>query len=161
MKRLILLVSVLSLVMAACGTGDAGNEPVNGDLPTPTLPPAQPDLPPGQAPSDKEPTRYDKLPENAGQALISASDLLIMESFPIQVSLSVEGTIPTPCHGLGWIEDDDGSTITVTLFSIEPGPAVSCIAVEEPFALSIPLGSFADEARTVVLNGELVGEFSS
>lgn len=161
MKRFILLISILSLAVAACGTGDAADGPVDSDLPTPTLPPANPDLPPGQVPSDKQPTRYDKVPDNAGQVFIDSSELLIMESFPIQVSLGIEGTIPTPCHGLGWVDVDDGTTITVTVFSIEPGPAVSCIAVEEPFALSIPLGSFAEEDRSVILNGEVVGDFSS
>lgn len=161
-KRIILLLSILAMAAAACGPADTGDDRGDVDLPAPTPVPADPALPPGgQIPGDKPPTRYEKLPDNAGAVLIDASDLLIMESFPIQVSLSVEGTLPTPCHGLGWLDLDDGSTIQVTVFSIEPGPAVSCIAVEEPFSLSISLGSFAEEERTVTLNGEVVGEFTS
>lgn len=161
-KKLVILICTLSLVVAACGSGDPVSDPGDADLPAPTLPPTDPGLPPGdQVPGDKQPARYDKVPDNAGQVLIDSADLLIMESFPIQVSLAIEGTLPTPCHGLGWVDIDDGSTISVTLFSIEPGPAVTCIAVTEPFALSIPLGSFAEEDRTVVVNGEVAGEFTS
>ncbi len=159
-KKLIIILSMLSLVLAACGSGDAADEPVDSDLPAPTLPPADPGLPPAD-PSQKPPTESDKVPENAGQVFIESADLLIMESFPIQVRVDVTGTLPTPCHGLSWVIQDDGTTIDITVFSIEPGPAVSCIAVEEPFQLGIDVGSFADEARTVVLNGEPVGEFTS
>ena len=75
--------------------------------------------------------------------------------------LDVAGTLPTPCHGLSWVVVDDGSTLTVTVFSIQPGPAVSCIAVEEPFQLSVDLGSWDSGGRTVELNGDIVGEFSA
>jgi len=82
--------------------------------------------------------------------------------FPVwALVLDVVGTLPTPCHGLSWVVDDDGSTLTVTVFSIQPGPAVSCITVEEPFQLSIDLGDWDAGERAVELNGDIVGEFSA
>lgn len=160
-KKLISILSLMALVLTACGSGDAGG-PSDGDDPAPpTSGPGDPGPPTDQVPGDKGPVRYEKLPDNAGQAFIVSSDLLIMESFPIQVALAIEGSLPTPCHGLGWVQEDDGATISVTVFSVEPGPAVTCIAMEEPFELSVPLGDFADEDRSVELNGDVVGEFSS
>lgn len=154
MKRLPILVLIVTLFAAACAV-DSTDEPVDPGLPAPTLPPDT------GVPSDKPPAESEKIPDNAGEVFIDSIDLMILESFPIQVRVAVEGTLPTPCHGLSWVQADDGTTIDITVFSIEPGPAVSCIAVVEPFSLSIDVGSFADESRTVVVNGEVVGDFAS
>jgi hypothetical protein len=37
----------------------------------------------------------------------------------------------------------------------------SCTQVIEPFMISVPLGSWAEESREVFLNGESVGSFDS
>ncbi len=169
MKRIILILSILSLALAACGTGtgDSPANPGDTDLPAPTLPPddGAPGDPgiddPGVPPAQKPPTQSDKVPPDAGEVFIDTADLLIMESFPIQVRLDLAGTLPTPCHGLSWVVNDDGSTLSVTVFSIQPGPAVSCIAVEEPFQLAVDLGAWDSGSRVVEVNGDRVGEFSA
>lgn len=98
------------------------------------------------------------IPANAGLVFVDTTDILLMESFPVQVALRVNGNLPTPCHEPVWEVDDDGSTISVTLASVAD-PNVACIQVLAPFELSIPLGSFESGARDVILNGGNVGDF--
>jgi hypothetical protein len=168
MRRTIWIVLLVSL-FAACG-----GEPDAGDQPTTTLPPAttvDPDqpvdsgdgdepitepLPPGEVPNPRPP-----IDGNIdGEVSIDSTDLLIMESFPIQVSLQVEGEKPTPCHEIFWIAEDTGETIEIDMIS-QVASDQSCAQVIEPFMISVPLGSWADESRTVVLNGVEVGSFDS
>ena len=67
------------LLLAACGSG--GQEATA----TPTVAPAEATL----APADSEPTR--------GQAVVDSIDVLIMESFPVQVSVTARGNLPDGC----------------------------------------------------------------
>lgn len=125
-----------ALLLGACG--DAGSDPT-GDEQTE-----------GTAPSDW--TR--------SEAFIGDAQVLILESFPIQIRLSVTGDLPTPCHIPVWEVEDDGATIAVTLESAAD-PDEACTQVLEPFEVTIDLGSFSEGSRTVTLNGETVGEFSA
>ena len=79
----------------------------------------------------------------SGEVWITSADLLIMESFPIQVSLQVEGEKPTPCHEVFWTVEDDGETIEITMIS-QVNSDQSCAQVIEPFMISVPLGSWAE-----------------
>lgn len=151
MKAMRITLIALCIGLAACGTSDNGAGP----------PPTDPTLPPVDEPVDKPPTKSDKIPDNAGEVFDVSADLSVLESFPIQVRVNVTGSLPTPCHELSWVENDDGSTIEITVFSIEPGPEVTCIAVIEPFELTIDLGTFENESRDVVVNGEKIGDFES
>ena len=159
---------ILLAVLSACGA-DLG---VGGTVTPTTLPPTTvaPDepvdsggdepitdpLPPGQVPEPRPPMDG----STDGEVWITKTDLLIMESFPIQVSLQVEGEKPTPCHEIFWTAEDNGETIEITMIS-QVNSDQSCAQVIEPFMISVPLGSWADEAREVVLNGEPVGSFES
>lgn len=97
-----------------------------------------------------------------GPVYINSSDLLIMESYPVQVSLHISGELPTPCHEFRSqvAGPDEQNRIFVTSWS-EIDPNTVCIQVLEPFDLSIPIpmeGS-GEASYPVYLNGELVGEF--
>ena len=91
---------------------------------------------------------------------VESTQLLVLESFPIQLRLEVRGQLPTPCNEPRWSLQDDGTTIAVALWSVSD-PATSCIQVVEPFDLSIPLGELATGSRAVTLNGEAVGTASA
>jgi hypothetical protein len=91
---------------------------------------------------------------------VASTQLLVLESFPIQLRLEVRGQLPTPCNEPRWSVQDDGTTIAVTLWSVSD-PATSCIQVLEPFDLSIRLGELATGSRAVTLNGEAVGTASA
>jgi len=67
-------------------------------------------------------------------------DIQVMESFPLQVSVSVDGIKSVPCVDLlspavSYADD----TFTVVLAESNLGPAESCIAVTDPFTTSISL----------------------
>jgi len=138
MSRAIRLLGI-AVFLAACGAQAA-------EEPTPLLP---------TAPIATEPARV------RGPAFIDSSELLMLESFPVQVRLRVTGTLPTPCHELLWnvIPPDEEGRIRVDLYT-ESDPDLACIQVLQEFDTSLALGSFAEGAFTVWLNGEQAGEFA-
>jgi len=137
MRRLLSLL-VLTLLLAACGGAD---EPIDSTTPSPST------------------TAPGAIPDDAGPVFVETTDILMMESLPVQVALRVTGNLPTPCHRPVWEVEDDGTTIAVTLASVSD-PDVLCAQVLEPFELSIPLGDFEAGSRVVTLNGEEIGDFS-
>ncbi|MDH3944275.1 MAG: hypothetical protein OEV06_09310 [Anaerolineae bacterium] len=132
--------------------GPDADDPVLGD-PDKSAPPSSPG-----APSD---------PEGwvRGNAFINETDLLIMESYPIQVSLLVLGELPTPCNRLAYDIDppDEENQIHIEIYSLYE-PETICIQVIEPFEENISISSLdtpLDEGLyTVWVNGEKVGEFN-
>ena len=119
-------------------------------------------------PSGAEPPQaspLEPLPDEAsmsrGEVSITSQELLIMESYPLQVALLIKGTLPTPCHRLRVevSEPDIQNFIAVEAYSLVD-PDQNCIQVLEPFDENIPLGSYPDGSYTVTLNGEEVGEFT-
>ena len=94
-----------------------------------------------------------------GPVYVDSTDLLLLESYPVQVRLQVSGTLPTPCHALKWEVrgPDSEGRVDVELFSLTSSE-LACIQVLEPFETSIPLGSFESGTFTVFLNGERIGE---
>ena len=53
-----------------------------------------------------------------GPVFIDSTEILYLESFPVQVRLVVRGSLPTPCHQAQWSVEDDGERIDVTLRSV-------------------------------------------
>ena len=96
---------------------------------------------------------------------IDRAELLIMESYPVQVALVIEGHLPTPCHHFAYRQEiqDFGETIRmdITAYS-QAGSDEACVQVLEPFEERIGFDlTFGPEGLfEVYLNGELVGEFS-
>jgi hypothetical protein len=103
-------------------------------------------------------------PEPVGaEVYISGSELLVAESYPVQVRLHIVGDLPTPCHTFAAEVSgpDANSRIDVTAYSISD-PLAICIQVLEPFNVNvaIPMTGAADGTYSVWLNGEFAGEFS-
>jgi hypothetical protein len=96
-----------------------------------------------------------------GEATISESDVLLLESYPVQVMLSLSGTLSTPCHHLrAKVNPPDAQNrIQVEVYSLYD-PDEICIQVLQEFETNIPLGSYTKGSYTVWLNGEQVGEFT-
>lgn len=105
------------------------------------------------------------IPENAqrGEVYISETQLLVMESYPVQLSLVVNGDLPTPCHQFqaDVPEPDANNAIHVQVYSLV-NPDTMCVEVLKPFeqGIAIPMHGQVDGQYSVWLNGELVGEFS-
>lgn len=142
----------------------------NGNLPA-TEPPASTAPPimvePTQRPVPK-PINNAYLPQpedsnfSRGAVFIDSSDLLIMESYPIQIALVLKGNLPTPCNQLRVVANppDEQNQIQVEVYSVID-PAQMCVQVLEPFEANIMLGSFPSGHYSVWVNGEMVGEFDS
>jgi hypothetical protein len=94
---------------------------------------------------------------------IDSADLLIAESYPVQVRLHLVGNLPTPCHHFEAevAAPDQQNRIEVTAYSTVDA-AMRCAQVLQPIDenIAIPMDGAADGAYSVWLNGELVGEFN-
>ena len=177
MSRIVFVVLTLSLLLAAC-SGPAATPALPTEVPpaaSPTPRPTDdPDLPvtaePGgtgtPAPQPWEPQPGDKLFER-GAVFLDVAEIIVLESFPLQVRLHLEGSRPTPCHALrvAVAPPDASNTIAVEVYTVvDPGQA--CTQVLAPFDETIPLGSFPTAEHpsgtyTVVVNGEKAGEFTA
>lgn len=91
-----------------------------------------------------------------GPVYVDSTDILYLESFPVQVQLLVTGSLPTPCHEARWDVQESAAGISVRLWS-ESDPGAICADVLEPIEVSIPLGSFETASLPVDLNGQPVG----
>ncbi len=89
-----------------------------------------------------------------------SSRILILEGYPVQVMLELEGFLPTPCHRLQVevAELDEENRIYVEAYSLTD-PSIDCIQILKDFSESVLLGKFTTGSYTVWLNGENVGEF--
>ncbi|NSW52116.1 MAG: DUF333 domain-containing protein [Anaerolineae bacterium] len=99
-----------------------------------------------------------------GGLAIAETEVLIAESFPVQVTLHVSGDMPTPCHQLA-VEirpPDDDNVIMVVLSSWQEDNGLACAQVMTPFFsnITIPIDELAEGAYTVWVNGYEVGEFN-
>lgn len=156
MKNKLVYLVLFGIFVSACGEQQA--EP-------PIVDPGQPILiTPG--PTQTPPFDDDR---DDGRQLVRANifinhiGLTIMESFPIQIALNVEGELPTPCNK--FVADvsppNQDNEIHVDVYTLID-PAESCIAMIQPFSsnVPVPLEGFEDGAYTIWVNGEQVGEFN-
>jgi hypothetical protein len=97
-----------------------------------------------------------------GNVYIDHSELLIMESYPVQIALMLQGSLPTPCNQLRVVArpPDEQNQIQVEAYSVSD-PEQLCTQVLEPFDANIGLGSFPSGHYSVWVNGEMVGEFDA
>jgi hypothetical protein len=95
-----------------------------------------------------------------GNVFIDSMEILLLESYPVQVKLQLLGNLPTPCHKLRAIVSppDDQKRIQVGVYALSD-PGTMCTQVLEPFEISIPLGSFTEGVYTVWVNDESAGTF--
>ena len=150
---------LIPLVLCAC-TGTAPNSTDVPFNPNDTVTSNNPDT----KASDTQP--YQPQPGDdamtRGQAFLDSADLLILESYPVQIMLIIKGSLPTPCHQLRVAIDppDEKNQIQVDLYSvIEPNQI--CVQVEEPFERNVGLGSFPTGHYSIWNNGEIIAEFDA
>jgi hypothetical protein len=133
------LLLVLSLLLAACAPA--------------AVEPSAPEAPgvPDQGNGDMR-----------GNVFIDRTNLLTMESFPLQFMLEIAGNLPDPCHELRVQvnEPDAENRIFVEVFSVVD-PDTMCIQVLQPFQEYVNLGSFPDGEYTLFLNGDEIAKFST
>jgi hypothetical protein len=159
MKRLIPLV-ICAVLVAACTTLPATSTPA------PDLPVSVTDSPTTNPAEEPSAMPYAPQPEDTnlsrGNVFIEEKGLIIRESYPPQIALSISGNLPTPCHQLRAVasQPDAENKIYVEVYTVVD-PNMMCTQVLKPFSENIELGTFPGGHYSVWVNGELAGEFDS
>jgi hypothetical protein len=93
---------------------------------------------------------------------LKASQILVMESMPVQVNVILKGELPTPCHELRVVPvtDEANKRVDMEVYTLT-AISSACVAVLQPFEVTVELGSFSGGTYTVYANGEQLGEFDS
>lgn len=141
MKRIslfIIILVVLAAFAAAC-TGGAADEPDSTEAATAT--------PEAAAPVSTQPDR--------GQAIVTGTEVLILESFPVQVNVVARGDLPDSCTTIDQVitqRSDTGFRVAVTTFR---QPDQICTQAIVPFEETISLDVAGLPAGTyqVTVNG--------
>jgi hypothetical protein len=124
--------------------------------------------PPIDGSSTEEPgvNPFEPKPDDAnltrGNVQINEASLMIRESYPPQISLSISGDLPTPCNELRVkiSRPEQENKIIVDVYSLVD-PNKVCIQVLEPFEEHIDLGTFPAGHYSVWVNDEMAGEFDA
>ena len=155
MKWQVLL--ILILLGAAC----APLEPTPGPDTAVTSPPvdSMPTNEPSTDPLAPQPGDADL---TRGNVYINEASLIIRESFPPQISVTITGDLPTPCNQLrAEVHPPDAENkIVVDVYSVVD-PDQVCVQVLEPFEEAIDLGTFPTGHYTVWVNDQMAGEFDT
>jgi len=128
--------------------------PIQIEEPIGTLEPVVPAEPFDPSPGDVNMAR--------SSAFIDSIELLILESYPVQINLQLTGGLSTPCHQLRVAVDppDKENRIYIDVYSVVDADKI-CVQVIEPFATTVSLGTFPIGHYSVYVNNELIGEFDS
>ena len=151
-KQQIAVVGLLALVLglAACGL-DVGQQVPPVPTPTPTPGPGEPIS--GDTPTvatQATPTIWGNVV--TGEAVVETVELLMLESFPVQVHVIAKGYLPDPCTMISNVEQSrTGSTFNVKISTVRPADKV-CVEVLEPFEQNIPLDVHGLKAATYTVN---------
>jgi hypothetical protein len=103
----------------------------------------------------------DKLTRGDVTLDMTASRLIISGMQPNEVSADLNGFLPDPCHQLRikLTPADAQNKIVLDVSSVFDSKT-TCTKVIQPFQVVYPLGSFSSGHYSVIVNGELMGEFN-
>ncbi len=165
-----LILMLLLLTLAACSPEmipPEMTEPAEPSAPTrePVVPEITPTPEQNNAPDTPTPAElYRPAPDDEklmrGLTFLDGAHLLVMESHPPQIMLSLEGNLPTPCHQLRVVVSppDKDNRITVSVYSVTD-PKMMCTQVIKPFETGVNLGPYPQGKYTVIVNGNEIGTF--
>ena len=99
-------------------------------------------------------------PVNGSNVYVDNIDVMILESFPVQVNVSVRGNLPNGCVALDEVTSDrDGNTFTLTINASSEGEM--CTQAPVPFEEIVSLDVEGLAAGTyVVESGGISAEFT-
>lgn len=147
-KHLVGTLVGLALVLPGCGAAGSSNDAGtsgNPDAPVDSTSDDPGDVGGGALLADtvgKSPLHIDEI------------EVLVAESFPVQLFLHVIGNAPTPCHQVAYLVETEGDQIQVQLTTAaEDG---MCAQVLQPVDVSVPLGRAELPVTVTVNDGEFV-----
>lgn len=145
---------VLILALTACQP-----QPTSTPSPTPTPTPE-----PIQIQSSDNPyaPSLDDARLSTGTVTFSSANLLVMAAHPDQIALSLNGSLPNPCHQLRIrvLPFTPGSgRVDVEAYSVVDKDQI-CERVLKLFNENVPIGRFPPGLYELYLNGALVGTFN-
>jgi hypothetical protein len=88
------------------------------------------------------------------------SEIVVMESYPMQVDIIVRGDVPSPCHDIQWeiAEPNEDNEIHIDVWSFVSSDA-TCAALLDSFEEKFRVGEFKEYGYSIWVNGMQVGEF--
>ena len=91
------------------------------------------------------------IPPTIGLASVDEIDILILESFPVQINVIARGNLPDPCTEISEVlQEKEGDTFFITIKTYRsPG---FCIQVLAPFEEIIPLEVYGLPAGTYTVD---------
>jgi len=109
---------------------------------------------------------YAPVPEDAqfekGPVIINNISLMIMEAYPDQIALGLDGSLPNPCHQLRIRVlpfTPGGGRVDVEAYSIVDRKVI-CESVLKIFSDNVPIGSYPPGVYDLYFNGAFVGTFN-
>jgi hypothetical protein len=172
MKKFVGMVIILSFLLGACQTtqvnptqvqpGSTSTYPAPGEItaiPQPTYP-----YPVG---GEQGAANLLFVPQAGDENLtmetvypdLQNSEIVLLESDPVQAVLVLRGELPTACHQLRVIVKPDEQNVTqVEVYSVVD-PNTICAQVLQPFEVQVPLGSFYSGEYKVNVNGAFFKDF--
>lgn len=161
MKKTLFLLTIFILAISACAPASGDN---TVSYPEPSYP--EPSYPNPVDSTQPQSDAYAPKPEDAsltrGEAYVDSSQLLTLESFPLQFMLSLKGNLPTPCNQLriAVSPPDAENKVNVEVYSVS-NPDEICVQVLAPFEVNYSLGSFPAGTYSLWVNGVKVADFQS
>ncbi len=151
MTKIILFLTITFFILSACTPGENSPIPNNPTVNEPAL---------SNSP-EPSPTLTDSNFVRSN-AYLDSTELLTLESYPLQFNLSLKGNLPTPCNQLrvDVRQPDSENKIMVDVYSVTRVDKV-CAQVLQPFEENFPLGSFPAGKYSLWVNGLLVAEFEA
>jgi len=154
MKYTATLLFTLVFTITACAPNSDSSVSSNPSYPNSPNPDPSAQNEYAPQPSDSSLTR--------DNAFLDSKELLTLESFPLQFTLHLAGSLPTPCNQIRVAVNipDAENNLFVDVYSVS-NPDRICAQVIAPFDVSIPLGSFPPGKYLLWVNGEMIVEFQS
>lgn len=143
MSKNLLTLIALFLLLSACAPPVTDAQPLPTDATVPENPPSD-----TEAPAAKDELLL-------GEAPVEAVDVVIQESFPVQVSAVVRGYLPDACTEISRVAADQvGETFNITVATARPKDT-ACAEVIQSFEETVPLDvlGLAAGVYTVDANG--------
>lgn len=153
MSLLLMLLVIAGLVLVACDTRPGG-EPAASDLPTATADPNEAvssDDP--TATPEPEPTEADEM--IVEDAVITGVEVMLLESWPLQAMVKIDGELGNGCAELDEIEPErEGNTFLINVRTMQPAGAV-CTQQLRFFSenVSLDITGLSAGTYTVDVNG--------